>query len=97
MESFIVCFVFAFALSFSLFFSLFFSFFFFEGRGLKEELFLFFASWSAHGFPHFFFSVNLNLPGVNLCIDPGLAPPTELQMLQLRKIVTTGLADHVAR
>ena len=44
-----------------------------------------------------FFSVNLNIPGVNLCIDPGLAPPTELQMLQLRKIVATGLADHVAR
>ena len=44
-----------------------------------------------------FFSVNLNLPGVNLCIDPGLTPPTELQMLQLRKIVATGLADHVAR
>ncbi|KAK7087756.1 probable ATP-dependent RNA helicase DHX37 [Littorina saxatilis] len=41
--------------------------------------------------------VNLKLPGVNLCIDPGLAPPAELQMLQLRKIVATGLADHVAR
>ena len=44
-----------------------------------------------------FSTVNLRLPGVNLCIDPGLPPPTELQMLELRKIVATGLTDHVAR
>ncbi|KAL8569007.1 hypothetical protein ACOMHN_048255 [Nucella lapillus] len=41
--------------------------------------------------------VNLRVPGLNLCIDPALAPPTDLQMLELRKIIITGMADHVAR
>lgn len=41
--------------------------------------------------------VNLCLSGVNVCVDPSLAPPTEEQMLQLRKIATSGLADHVAK
>ncbi|XP_076473117.1 putative ATP-dependent RNA helicase DHX37 [Babylonia areolata] len=41
--------------------------------------------------------VNLRVPGLDLCIDPALAPPTDQQMLELRKIMATGMADHVAR
>ena len=42
-------------------------------------------------------AVNLKNPELNLVIDPRLTPPTESQLLELRKIVTVGLADHVAR
>lgn len=42
-------------------------------------------------------TINLAVPGINLCIDPKMEPPTESHAKLLRQIVLAGLADHVAR
>ncbi|KAK3084248.1 hypothetical protein FSP39_010668 [Pinctada imbricata] len=42
-------------------------------------------------------SVNSVMPDTNLCVDPKLTPPTDLQAKLLRQIVLSGLSDHVAR
>ena len=34
---------------------------------------------------------------MNVCVDPKLSPPTDIQCKLLRQIVLAGLADHVAR
>ncbi|XP_021370446.1 probable ATP-dependent RNA helicase DHX37 [Mizuhopecten yessoensis] len=42
-------------------------------------------------------SVNTVIPGANLCVDPKLDPPNDLQSKLLRQIILAGLGDHVAR
>ncbi|KAK3750958.1 hypothetical protein RRG08_009215 [Elysia crispata] len=42
-------------------------------------------------------AANVAFKDSNLVVDPKLPPPTEAQILGLRKIVLGGLADHVAR
>ncbi|XP_050408346.1 probable ATP-dependent RNA helicase DHX37 [Patella vulgata] len=42
-------------------------------------------------------TVNIVIPDANLCVDPKLSPPTDVQCKMLRQIVLAGLADHVAR
>ncbi|ESO97341.1 hypothetical protein LOTGIDRAFT_214179 [Lottia gigantea] len=42
-------------------------------------------------------TVNMVIPDANLCIDPKLSPPSDIQCKMLRQIVLAGLADHVAR
>ncbi|XP_046374441.2 probable ATP-dependent RNA helicase DHX37 isoform X2 [Haliotis rufescens] len=42
-------------------------------------------------------AVNGVIPEADLCVDPKLTPPTDLQAKLLRQIVLSGLADHVAR
>lgn len=42
-------------------------------------------------------TINLAVPGINLCIDPKMEPPTEAHAKLLRQIVLAGLADHVAK
>ncbi|XP_041347782.1 probable ATP-dependent RNA helicase DHX37 [Gigantopelta aegis] len=42
-------------------------------------------------------TVNVVLSGANVCVDPKLSPPSDVQCKLLRQIVLTGLADHVAR
>lgn len=44
-----------------------------------------------------FSAVNMALPEANLCVDPKLTPPTDLQAKLLRQIALSGLADHIAR
>ena len=41
--------------------------------------------------------VNAVLPGLELSIDPTLAPPSDVQCKLLRQVVLAGLADRVAR
>lgn len=41
--------------------------------------------------------INLNIPDVDLCVDPKLAPPTDLQAKLLRQILLAGMGDQVAR
>lgn len=43
------------------------------------------------------FSVNTVIDNANLCVDPKLDPPNDLQAKLLRQIVLAGLADHVAK
>ncbi|KAJ4445445.1 hypothetical protein ANN_07250 [Periplaneta americana] len=40
--------------------------------------------------------VNLNLPDLNLCVDPNMAPPTDIQAKLLRQIMLAGMPDQVA-
>ncbi|XP_033747918.1 probable ATP-dependent RNA helicase DHX37 isoform X2 [Pecten maximus] len=42
-------------------------------------------------------SVNTVIPEANLCVDPKLDPPNDLQSKLLRQIILAGLGDHVAR
>lgn len=42
-------------------------------------------------------AVNAVIPDANLCIDPKLDPPNDLQSKLLRQIILAGLGDHVAR
>ncbi|XP_025088958.1 probable ATP-dependent RNA helicase DHX37 isoform X1 [Pomacea canaliculata] len=42
-------------------------------------------------------AINMALPEANLCVDPKLTPPTDLQAKLLRQIALSGLADHIAR
>lgn len=42
-------------------------------------------------------SVNTVIDNANLCVDPKLDPPNDLQAKLLRQIVLAGLADHVAK
>jgi ATP-dependent RNA helicase DHX37/DHR1 len=37
------------------------------------------------------------IPDANICLDPKLEPPTDIQAKLLRQIILSGLADHVAR
>ncbi|KAI4504513.1 hypothetical protein M0802_000063 [Mischocyttarus mexicanus] len=41
--------------------------------------------------------INLNVPSVNLIIDPSMSPPTDIQAKLLRQILLSGMADQVAR
>lgn len=41
--------------------------------------------------------INLNMVDVNLCVDPNLPPPTDLQAKLLRQILLAGMSDQVAR
>ncbi|XP_004531156.1 probable ATP-dependent RNA helicase kurz [Ceratitis capitata] len=41
--------------------------------------------------------INLNVSGVNLCVDPAMPPPTDAQARFLRQILLAGMADRVAR
>ncbi|KAL3858338.1 hypothetical protein ACJMK2_012932 [Sinanodonta woodiana] len=41
-------------------------------------------------------AVNSVIPNANICIDPKMKPPTDLQAKLLRQIVLAGLGDHVA-
>lgn len=40
--------------------------------------------------------INLNLPGVDLCVDPQMLPPTDEQARFLRQILLAGMGDRVA-
>ncbi|PSN33185.1 putative ATP-dependent RNA helicase kurz [Blattella germanica] len=40
--------------------------------------------------------VNLNLPELNLCVDPQMRPPTDVQSKLLRQILLAGMPDQVA-
>uniref|UniRef100_A0A0L8FQZ0 Helicase C-terminal domain-containing protein n=1 Tax=Octopus bimaculoides TaxID=37653 RepID=A0A0L8FQZ0_OCTBM len=42
-------------------------------------------------------TVNLAVPGLQLCIDPKMSPPTDAHAKLLRQILLAGMADHVAR
>nr|XP_011412430.2 probable ATP-dependent RNA helicase DHX37 [Crassostrea gigas] len=42
-------------------------------------------------------AVNTVIDNANLCVDPKLDPPNDLQAKLLRQIVLAGLADHVAK
>lgn len=41
--------------------------------------------------------INLSMLDVNLCVDPSLPPPTDLQAKLLRQILLSGMGDQVAR
>lgn len=41
--------------------------------------------------------INLNMPDVELNVDPKLKPPTDVQAKLLRQILLSGMADQVAR
>lgn len=41
--------------------------------------------------------INLNMPDVELNVDPKLKPPTDIQAKLLRQILLSGMADQVAR
>ncbi|KAL2718178.1 putative ATP-dependent RNA helicase kurz [Vespula squamosa] len=41
--------------------------------------------------------INLNVPNINLIIDPSMSPPTDMQAKLLRQILLAGMADQVAR
>uniref|UniRef100_A0A0A1XCG5 RNA helicase n=1 Tax=Zeugodacus cucurbitae TaxID=28588 RepID=A0A0A1XCG5_ZEUCU len=41
--------------------------------------------------------INLNVTGVDLCVDPSMAPPTDVQARFLRQILLAGMVDRVAR
>ena len=41
--------------------------------------------------------VNSVCPGVDLCVDPKMPPPSTEQVRYLRQICLSGLGDHVAR
>lgn len=41
--------------------------------------------------------INLNMPDVELNVDPKLKPPTDIQSKLLRQILLSGMADQVAR
>ncbi|XP_021916790.1 probable ATP-dependent RNA helicase kurz isoform X2 [Zootermopsis nevadensis] len=40
--------------------------------------------------------VNLNVPDIDLCVDPNMPPPTDVQSKLLRQILLSGLPDQVA-
>ncbi|XP_059612342.1 probable ATP-dependent RNA helicase kurz [Phlebotomus argentipes] len=41
--------------------------------------------------------LNLNIPNVDVCVDPKLGPPTDDQAKLLRQILLAGMGDRVAR
>lgn len=41
--------------------------------------------------------INLNVPNLELAVDPKMEPPTDQQAKMLRQILISGLGDHVAR
>ena len=41
--------------------------------------------------------VNTVIPEANICVDPKMTPPNDIQAKLLRQVVLAGLADHVAR
>lgn len=41
--------------------------------------------------------INLHMPDLNLCVDPQMKPPTDVQAKYLRQILLAGMNDHVAR
>ncbi|XP_014479502.1 PREDICTED: probable ATP-dependent RNA helicase kurz [Dinoponera quadriceps] len=41
--------------------------------------------------------INLNMPELNLSIDPRMPPPTDVKTMLLRQIVLAGMADQVAK
>lgn len=41
--------------------------------------------------------INLNVPNLELAVDPKMEPPTDLQAKMLRQILLSGLGDQVAR
>ncbi|CAO1440167.1 unnamed protein product [Diamesa hyperborea] len=41
--------------------------------------------------------INLNVPNLELCVDPKMDPPTDQQSKLLRQILLVGLGDQVAR
>lgn len=41
--------------------------------------------------------INLNMPNLNLYVDPKMHPPSDFQAKLLRQILLSGLGDHVAR
>lgn len=40
--------------------------------------------------------INLNIPNLNLAVDPNMKPPTDHQAKLLRQIVLAGMGDQVA-
>ena len=42
-------------------------------------------------------AVNTVIPEANICVDPKMKPPDDIQAKLLRQIVLAGLGDHVAR
>lgn len=42
-------------------------------------------------------SVNTVMPDADICVDPKMKPPNNLQAKFLRQIVLSGMGDHVAR
>ena len=40
--------------------------------------------------------VNLNIPDLDLCVDPKMPPPTDIQSKLLRQIMLAGMPDQVA-
>ncbi|XP_063395987.1 probable ATP-dependent RNA helicase DHX37 [Mytilus trossulus] len=42
-------------------------------------------------------TVNMVIPDANICLDPKLKPPSDIQAKLIRQIILAGLADHVAR
>lgn len=41
--------------------------------------------------------INLNLPNLEICVDPNMPPPSDLQAKLLRQLMLSGMVDHVAR
>lgn len=41
--------------------------------------------------------VNLNVPNLNLAVDPNMPPPTDMQAKLLRQMMLSGLVDQVAK
>lgn len=41
--------------------------------------------------------INLHMPDLDLCVDPEMKPPTDLQAKYLRQILLAGMNDNVAR
>lgn len=41
--------------------------------------------------------INLSMPDVQLCVDPKLSPPSDVQAKLLRQILLSGMPDQVAR
>lgn len=41
--------------------------------------------------------INLNVPDVDLCVDPKMPPPSDIQAKLLRQILLAGMGDQVAR
>ncbi|KAG7212083.1 hypothetical protein KM043_012436 [Ampulex compressa] len=41
--------------------------------------------------------INLNVPNLNMIIDPQMAPPTDMEAKLLRQLILAGMADQVAK
>ena len=45
----------------------------------------------------FYSLVNTVIPEANICVDPKIVPPDDVQAKLLRQIVLAGMGDHVAK